>query len=548
MIYESAEDIRNSRRVEKAIANPVMEQKPITEDRDTGQSSAMSYGQRGYIKRYIPYFIYRPPFGYPRRDIDILNVRKLAKSPFVFSVIKTLLDEISALKWDIVPCEDVDEESVKGKIKNIKQFLYNPNDNDESFRDLIRQVGKDILELDAGVIEKVYNRAGKLTQLYSIDGGTILLNPDEHGYMGARADTIPPIDGTGLNQEQIKQYYQYTLKEEAAYFQYNWTGGIWPVPFGKKEVIYIKSNPSSDSIYGTSPIMVLYNIILTLMYGAQTNLDMYISNDLPNGIVSILNANKDQISATREYFNQKILQNDEFGNSRKKFFNIPITSTDVKYTPFNLNAKDMQMLEQQKWFQEIVLMCFGVTPSEMGIASGGRSEANEQSRIFKRKALRPILGLIEYNLTTKLVWELDPAKEVEFKYDDYDIEADFRKAELNEKLKNTWTINEIRQKDNQKPLEGDEYDKIQGVFSSEQGMGNSFGMNDFTGQDKADNEANTEDMQSEERSPEKEDKLFERPDKTGLKAIDKVPKITDSEKLLKKMYDNLEKSILQALD
>lgn len=546
MIFESAEDIRHSKRIEKAIANPIMDQKPIKEDRDTGQSSAMSYGQRGYIKRYIPYFIYRPPFGYPRRDIDILNVRKLAKTPFVFSVIKTLLDEVSALKWDVVPCEGIEEETVKGKIKNIKQFLYNPNDNDESFRDLIRQVGKDILELDAGVIEKVYNRAGKLTQLYSVDGGTILLNPDEHGYMGARSDLIPPIDGSQLTQDQIKQYYQYALKEEAAYFQYNWTGGIWPVPFGKKELIYIKSNPASDSIYGTSPIMVLYNIILTLIYGAQNNLDMYISNDLPNGIVSIMNANKDQIQATREYFNQKILQNDEFGNSRKKFFNIPITSTEVKYTPFNLNAKDMQMLEQQKWFQEIVLMCYGVTPDEMGISSRNRSTANEQSRIFKRKALRPILNLIEYNLTTKLIWELDPAKEVEFKYEDYDIEADFRKSELNEKLKNTWTINEIREKDNMLPLEGEEYDKIQGVFS--QNMGNSFGMHDFTGQDKNNNEANKEDMQNEERSPEKEDKLFERPKEMSTKSIAKVPKITDSEKLLKKMYDNLEKTILDSLD
>jgi len=182
------------------------------------------------------------------------------------------------------------------------------------------------------------------------------------------------------------------------------------------------------------------------------------------------------------------------------------------------------------------------------LSSTNRSTANEQSRIFKRKALRPLLNLFEYNLTTKLVWELDPAKEVEFKYDDYDIEQDFRKAELNEKLKQTWTINEIRKKDNMAELEGEEYDKIAGAGGMQQGFGNSFGQNDFTGQDKIDNQANKDDMSNNERSPEKEDKLFERPESPSTKTIDNVPKITDSEKLLKKMYDNLEKTILNALD
>lgn len=545
MIYETAEDIKKARL--KVISNPVMHQKPVKTDSETGISSSMSYGERGYIKRFIPYFIYRPPFGYPRRDIDIINVRKLAQSPFVFSVIKTLLDEVSALKWDIVPVEGVDEETVKNKKKEIFDFLYNPNDNDESFRDVIRQVIKDVLEIDAGVIEKVYNRKGELTQLFAVDGSTILLNPDEHGYMGNRIDYVAPIDPSIVTQDQIKNYYTYVLTEEAAYFQYNWTGGIWPVPFGKKELIYIKSNTRSDSIYGTSPIMVLYSILLTLIYGAQTNLDMYISNDLPNGIISIINANKEQIQATREYFNQKIIMMDEFGNNRKKYFNIPITSTDVKYTPFNLNAKDMQMLEQQKWYQEIVLMGFGVSPSEMGISPETRSNANEQSRIFKRKALRPILQLIEYNLTTKIVWELDPDRELQLKYDDYDIEQDFRKAELNEKLKHTWTINEIREKDNMPKLDGEEYDQIQGNTPIGH-FGDSFGIADFTGQDRVNNQANKEDLQNEERNPEKEDKSHEKPEDLGMKSISQLPKITKSEYLLKKMYDNLEQAILRALD
>ena len=553
MILENAEDIRASRQSLKAIANPLMENKDLPKSSETGQDSAMSYGSRGYIKRFIPYFIYRPPFGYPRRDIDILNVRKLAQTPFVFSVIKTLLDEVCSLKWDIVAEDDIDEESIKGKIKSIKDFFYNPNDNDDSFRDLLREVLKDILELDAGVIEKVYNRAGQLTQLYSVDGSTILKNPDEHGYMGDRAEYIPPVDTSGLSQQHINNYYMFTLNKEAAYFQYNWTGGIWPVPFGKKELVYIKSNTRSDSIYGTSPIMVLYNIILTLMYATQVNLDMYVNNDLPNGVLSILNANKQQIDATRDYFTQKIINKDEFGNNRKKFFSVPITSTEAKYINFNLNAKDMQMLEQQNWYQKLVYSVFGVTSEEMGDSdNSNRSTSNESSRIFKRKALKPIINLIEYNLTTKIIWDLDPTKQTKFKFDDYDVEAEFRKSELNEKLLNTWTINEIREKDNMKAIEGEEYDKVKNAGSSgfnNPFQANSFGSNpkDFTDQDKTNNQANKDDVKNEERSPEKEDKVNEKNPST--KSLDdSVPNITSSEKMLKKMYDSLEKNILNSLD
>ncbi|NCC99961.1 MAG: phage portal protein [Bacteroidia bacterium] len=549
MILESAEDIRNSRQPgKKAVANPVMEQKPIEIDNQTGQTSAVAMGSRGYIKRFIPYYIYKPPFGYPRRDIDLINVRKLAKSPFVYSVTKTLLDEMISLDWDIVPCEEVHEESVKGKIKNIKQFLFNPNDNNESFRDLLRAVGRDVLELDAGVIEKVYNRAGYLTQLFSVDGATILMNPDVHGYLGDRVDYVMPIVGDGLRQEQINHYYTSVLKEEAAYFQYNWTGGIWPVPFGKKELVYIKANNNSDSIYGTSPIMILYNILLILLYGSQVNLDMYVSNDLPNGILQLANANKDQINATRDYFNQKIIQKDTYGNDRKKFFNIPITSTtgEIKYINFGFNAKDMQMLEQQKWYRQLVYQVFGVTPDEMGeTVDSNRSTSNEMSRIFKRKALRPLLKLFEYNITTNIVWELDPAKEVEFRFDNYDIEAEYRKAELNEKLLNTWTVNEIRQKDNMEALEGEEYDKIKGETQNSFNSGFDFGSpsSNDTEQDKNNNQSNKEDMQNEERSPEKEDKS-----NPSVKSISKVPKKTNYEKKLDEMYSALEKSVLGALE
>ncbi len=522
MIYETAEDLKKMRDLKKNQLSEeplVLKTDPtIVQGQDTinltpkeiNNPVNAEISNQGYIKRFIPYYIYKPPFGFPRRDIDLINCRRLAKTPFVFSVIKTLLDEITAAKWDIIPNEGYKDEDVKQETKKIKEFFYNPNGNNQSFRSILRGVCRDLLELDAGVIEKVYNRKGEISQLFTVDGSTILLNPDEHGYIGNRADYVPIQDFRTLqSQEAIAHYYTNYLKEQASYFQYNWTGGVWPVPFGKKELIYIMANDNTDSIYGTSPIQVLYNILLILLYGSKVNLDMYANNNIPTGMLVMLDANKDQIDAMRTHLTTRTQQQDMYGNQIKQYFQVPISPKEVQYVDFKFNAKDMQMLEQQKWYQQLVWSVFGVTPEEMSTTdASNRSTANEQSRIFKRKALAPIFKLIEYHLNTQLVWELDPTKKVQFKFDDYDIESEYRKSELNEKLLNTtWTLNEIRQKDNMEPLEGEEYDKPKGTAPS-----SSFGNDMFSNMDKNNNEANKEDMQNEERSPEKEGKLFQKPD------------------------------------
>jgi phage portal protein BeeE len=490
-----------------------IQHKAIDKDSDGVFTSAR--GNVPLIKRYIPYFIYKPPFGFPRTDIDIVNVRKIAQSPVFFSVENTLLNELCALEWDIVPCEGIEEEKVKSKIKSTKDFFKNPNDNDESFRQILRAIGRDIIELDAGTINKVYTAGGKFSQIFTIDGATILKNPDEHGYMGNRADYVSLNLDHNSNQEDIKWYYENYYNKEAAYFQYNWTGGIWPIPFGRKEIIYFDNNSRSDSIYGRSPAQIVYDILLILLYAQNVNLDAYIKNNLPTGIVQIINGNKEQINSTRDYFNHLINEKDNFGNNRHLSFNFPITNTEVKYTPFTFSAKDMQMIEQQKWFQQLVWAVLGVTPDEMGQTdNSNRSTANEQSRIFKRKALKPLLNMIEYKLNTRLVWEdLDPEMEVEFKFNNYDIEEDYRKHELIEKKLVYKTINEIRTEEGLKELDGEKYD---GIGATNDGFGYSDNSFSSYNEDNTDFENKDQNTYYDENNNEENENLSNDVDKKAL--------------------------------
>ena len=360
---------------------PVQLKALTTEDANAIEQTASTGDRKDseIFKAYIPEFLYKPPFGMPRKDNPV-QYKQLAKNPYVFSVIKTLCDEATTTGWEIRVKEDFKDsgENYDEQIKTITRFLKNPNGNDESLQHILRQLITDLLETDSAVLVKVFNRGGEMKQIFARDGSLFLKNTDIYGYLGNRADFVLPVpdgfNGVAMDfggtptttQQQIMKQYALLYKEQAAYFQYGWTAGSMPIPFGKREIIYMMQMPRGDNIYGTSPIGRLLEIILNLIYGADFNLDFYTNNNMPDGAIQLMGADNNQIKQFRENMENQFKFTDDLGNKRKRFYKHPITSTDVKFTPFTLNAKDMEVLAQQKWFTKILWMCFGVNADEMG--------------------------------------------------------------------------------------------------------------------------------------------------------------------------------------
>lgn len=405
----------------------------------------------GIFKAYIPNFLYKPPYGYPHnKNVDL--IRKLGYNGYIFSIKSAIKDRISSTSFDVKLREEfqkdengerVDALQFEEQRKKIISFFDKPNLNKESFGNLLRKLVEDILELDAGVWIKVFNKGGEFQQLFSYDGGTFLKNPDIHGYLGNRAEFVMPsqqfLDQDNLMSknnensmvnEQVVKMYDQIFKSQAAYFQYGWTAGSMPVPFGNREVVYMMRNPRSDNIYGTAPLEVLSEIVLTLVYGSTYNLDFYVNNNMPDGIIQLLGANEQQIRSFRSRFEAEFKDTDAFNNYRRKFHTYPITSKEAKFTQFQLSSEQMQILEQQKWFVKIVWACFGINASELGFTEDS-NKATEvvQSDIGKKKLIGPMLKLIEYHINNDIMPEFE-APMFEFKFDDYDIAEDKARHEL----------------------------------------------------------------------------------------------------------------------
>lgn len=386
------------------------------------------------MKANIPGFLYKPPYGYPRK-LNVPHLRDIAKTPYVFSIIKTLSDEAAGTKWSVRVKEDyADDQEAQALAQEVTLFLTNPNGNDESFEMINKAVIKDVLELDSGVIVKVFNKEGKLSQLFARDAGSFLKNPDVYGYMGGRQDFITP-EGFPATKDSMTAKQYGSAYSDAAYFQYGWTTGGHPIPFGKREIMYIMHNPKTNSIYGTSPIEVLTNTIYMLIYGQQYNLDYYMNGNVPDGIIHLPNADK----VTAKSFAQRLLAKfkkvDDLGNKTRVGHQYPVWSGEMapSLIPFMLSAKDMQILEQQKWFIKLVWACFGVTPDEMGFTEdSNKAVAQSQSEVHKRKAVQPILDTLQYHYTTQILTEFDPMGRLEFVFDDYDIDEETKKMALHQ--------------------------------------------------------------------------------------------------------------------
>ena len=470
--------------------------------------------REGLQKAFIPKFLYKPPFGFPRfANIDY--VRYLAKTPYVEMCIDTILKEIAAIEWDIVPNPEIPEriadelyyeedgsfkQEVEAEINHIRSFLENPNTNKESFEDIfVKMAYRDVLEVNTGVINKVYNFKKQMVELVARDGATFTKNPDIHGMMTNREDILIPkkiVENPGEAVNPFMHISQGLAREKAAYFQYGWISGPVPVPFGKKEIIWLQNMRRSDDIYAYSPVQLLAKALQMMIYHIESDLEYYNDNNVPKGIIGIDASDADEIKAFKQQWHDAIRTKDEFGNWKKLQHKVPILNYIPKFERIEFSSEEIQLIEKQKWYSKMVWASFGVTATELGYTEDGQGVSNQivQSKVFKKKAINPALRMLGSHINREVITEFEygvdvptgkttlPMPKYVFKFNTFDIDEEKSKAELHKVWIETGrkTINEIRISEGETPVEwGDEAPR--NVMSN---GGNSFFMGNSDGNSK----------------------------------------------------------------
>jgi len=438
--------------------------------------------REGINKGYIPKFLYKPPFGYPR-FANMTYVRYLAQTPYVEMCISTIIDEIASIPWDIVPTEGMEDQEDEAEKEHIKNFFLNPNTNRESFEEVfIRMPVRDILEVNSGVLNKVFNMKEEMVEIVARDGATFTKNPDVHGMFTNRDDIIMPnrIVDDSVGQEYFNPYTEITAtssRERAAYFQYGWIAGPIPVPFGRREIVWMEKMKRTDDHYGFSPVQFLAKSLQMLLYMIESDLEYYNDNNVPKGIIGLDESDADEITAFKEQWFETQRTKDEFGSWKKIMNKVPIVNKTPNFTRIEFSAAEMQVIEKQKWYTKMVWASFGVTAVELGYTEDAKGSANQivQSKVFRKKAINPMLRNLESNYNMSIVSEFGyfgeiktPAGKVikkpkyQFVFKKFDVDEESVKYELYKLQTSSGlkTINEIRKSEGLEDLEwGDDAPK-----------------------------------------------------------------------------------------
>jgi SPP1 gp7 family putative phage head morphogenesis protein len=488
--------------------------------RPIGFGKAVGETKNAVYKALIPTWLVNPPFGYPIGK-NIPEVRRLARTPYISMVTNMAVNEIASLDWDVSVKDGMSVP--EGVVQMTKDFLYNPNCNDESLGDLLRPYVRDIIEIDAGVLVKVKNLKGEFVELYARDGGLFTKNPDRYGVM----------------------------PEENAFYQYGWYSNAQPIPFRFDDVVYTMMYPLSDSIYGMSNIEVLDEVLQMLIYGVSSNLDYYADNNIPKGVMSLIGANTDDVKAFSDNFREAQKKRDGVGKWWKNLWTMPVINVEGKFERIGFSNIELQQLEQQQFFAKLCFAVFNVNPSELGFTEdSNKATATVQSTVFKRKFLKPLINLIEYKFNTQIVNDLPWIKGkyencLDFSFIEFDVQQEKAKRELlwGDLDKRVKTVNEVREELGLKPI------KFGDSIGDQSGFGfQSTSNTGFNAFDEKDRMADKEAVDVSVKSFRDTTRVIKK--KVGLKALSSVSPLglKEFEQEYKKVLKNFEDIVLKEVE
>lgn len=373
-------------------------------------------GSRGNPRAHsLNTIFWQPGRGVPRME-DLLTTRLLSQSHTVSIPKDTISGQITTTDWAIVPTVDNPTSAHETAADAITEFLDGGfNRNPTTFDALCRAWLNDLLDIDAGILELVPDDAGWLREIYVRDGATFTKAPDRHGRLPDPPE--PAYYQIGVQYGLAGHHDASSISDlfrDATRFGGMGYQRVAPIGFSRDEILWLEENPRTFSVYGRGRTQKVQLIVETLLNQDLSNQRYFPANEVPEGALNLVEANADEIARFREYWSDEIA-----GKPHK----MPILGAkNLQWLPFRASPRELEFLESQKWYHELVWLAFGLSPNEVGhVADVNRSTAQEQTEAIWRKTTLPLLELLKNALNRFVLpfieefWDVDG--ELEFVWD-----------------------------------------------------------------------------------------------------------------------------------
>lgn len=383
--------------------------------------------------------------GVPRRE-DLITIRSLEQTHTVSLPIDTIQQQVSTTPWAIVP--DVDDVTSQHEAAAADaEELFRTAIDASTFDSWMKQLVNGILSINAGVVEKVPREDGYLGEMYVRDGATFTRAPDKFGRLPA-----PPEPA----------YWQFSLHGSVQPF--SWTDPLReladevgtmgygrfsrePIPFSQDEIVWMAEDGKEWHEYGFGRVQKVRNLVEIILNQDISNKKYFPANEVPEGIVNIVEASQEQVQEVREWWN------DEIKGQRHKVGILGGNGSDIEWMPFRATPDELEFIESQQWYNKLVWMVFGLNQNEVGdLSEVTRPGGSEQfaAKIWHRTT-KPLLELIKNHIETELLAYTEPYDRVdgelrwEWQHDNPEIERLRRERQTQDLDKGLKTVNEVRQ-------------------------------------------------------------------------------------------------------
>lgn len=418
--------------VAKRVAQDVVRD-PIIKELKLAEKGTLEKASRAFLPTSITEFPATSSYNKP----GLLQFRTMNRiyeqSAIVRMVVDTKINHIGMLDWDIEPKESKNKltPSQESARDDIRRLFRRPNPNGDVWDTFIRRALKDLFVLDAMVIEKVIGGLGQISELYSIDGGTITPLVDEHGTL---------------------QKYEQRVKPTATYYSLQTGIGFEEkvAVFDPRDLVYIVHHPSNSRVWGRSPLETLTVEVGADLYAMNYNAMNFVEGQLSKKVLILGKIGERALIRAEEVLQEQ----------RGKGHRLPVIA-DLEEgakgaSLLNLqdSPKDMEFMEFETWLLKRVAGVYQISVNEVMelYQSATRASAKTQQDIHQNKGIKPILSLISEKFTCEIVEEFDPGLKFEFS-NVFAAETEKNRAELMKlKLEAGMPLNRILTEEGEDPI------------------------------------------------------------------------------------------------
>ena len=321
-------------------------------------------------------------FGFNAEGDRILTVDDIwaiyRRCPDVRASIDSIVRRVATFDWMIVPTvspQNPDHKKLSEICEEVTRFLEKPNRNGDTWQEVFTATLTDTLCFDVGILEKVFDTNGKLQELVSLRGPSVLPDKDSKGRLKGYEQTLYAESVSGVQTETM------------TYFE-------------PHEIVSISLFKNNAMLSGNPLLESLVNEVLTLLKSSQHSLLAMDADEIPPGILVLAGiAGKAAEKARADMQNLK-------GQDHK----IRVMTTPdpqgvgAKWLELRHTPKDLEMRQIVDDIRRTIYRVFGVMPVEMGMTdSMPRATATVQIDVASSHLVTPILELLQAKINTQII-------------------------------------------------------------------------------------------------------------------------------------------------